>query len=73
MPPQPGVSKLPNTLQASMIADDVARVVKSVWLVLELVKRQYMKHGHDVDQYENIRSKLRQSKPIAHSVSASTE
>ena len=59
VPPPPGISAELNTLLACMPNDVVARVIKSDSLILELAKRQYMKSGHDIDQHDDIRSKLR--------------
>ncbi len=60
LPPPPGISHELNRLLSAMMPDNVSRVVKSDSLILDLAKRQYMKHGHDLDQHDSIRSKLRE-------------
>jgi hypothetical protein len=58
--PPPGISTELNTLLGSMTNDVIAPVTKSDSLILELAKRQYTKAGHEVDQHDNMRSKLRE-------------
>ncbi|XP_033646694.1 uncharacterized protein LOC117305914 [Asterias rubens] len=59
-PPVKGVSSHLNLIIQSMKKDAVSLVVKTDKLILELAKREFMKVGHDVDQYNYLRTKLRE-------------
>ncbi|KAK6168062.1 hypothetical protein SNE40_021963 [Patella caerulea] len=49
-----------NQILAPMKSDEISRIVQSDDLILEVAKREFMKAGHDEDQHNYIRSKLRE-------------
>ena len=59
IPTPVGMSANVHRLLQSMINDDVARVIKNDSLILDLAQREYLKHGHDLDQHSMIRGTLR--------------
>ena len=60
MPAPLGSAAVQNKILAPMIHDQVARVVKNYPLFLELTKWEYSKVGHDGDQHNHVRTKLRE-------------
>jgi hypothetical protein len=59
-PAPPGVDVLLNTILQSGKSDNISRIVKSDFLILELAKTKSLKSGHDSTQHSHIRSGLRQ-------------
>ncbi|KAK6164995.1 hypothetical protein SNE40_023743 [Patella caerulea] len=43
-----------------MKSDNISRIAKSDHLILELAKREYLKQGHNKEQHNYIRTKLRE-------------
>ena len=60
MPPPVGVRHELQALLMPMNSDTVSRIVKSDSLILELAQREFLRVGHDKDQHNHIRNKLRE-------------
>ena len=60
MPPPVGVRHELQALLVPMNSDTVSRIVKSDSLILELARREFLRIGHDKDQHNHIRNKLRE-------------
>ncbi|XP_050398339.1 uncharacterized protein LOC126816141 isoform X5 [Patella vulgata] len=55
-----GVSEALNDLLAPMKPDEISQIVKNDNIIIELAKREYLGAGYDVNQFNYIRSKLRE-------------
>lgn len=60
LPPAKGVSSELNAILASLKEDHASLVIKNDSLILDLAKLEFIKVGHDKDQHNYIRTKLRE-------------
>jgi hypothetical protein len=72
LPTPNGISEKIKLLLVSMANDAVARVVKSDSLILALAEKEFLKLGHDQDQHNYIRAKLRELGRLLIQLRAST-
>ncbi len=58
LPPPAGVSKDLNKVLVGLADGDIAMVIKSDTLILEVAKKLFVQHGHNTDLHQYIRDKL---------------
>ena len=59
-PPPKGASEALNSVLCSLKQDAVSRAAKNDALVMQLARKEYLKAGHDSEQHDYIRAKLRE-------------